>query len=57
MNTGHFLPYNNGYSIKKHWNTVVCEGALPDDQIVKMVEHSYQLVVRSLSKVEREKIN
>lgn len=41
---------------KKHWNTVICEGSLPDDEIVKMVEHSYKLVVRSLPKAERERI-
>lgn len=47
-----------GYHMnKKHWNTVNCEGKLPAEEIVKMIEHSYQLVVKSLPKGEREKIS
>jgi predicted DNA-binding protein (MmcQ/YjbR family) len=48
--------YNNGYSIKKHWNTVNCQGNLPDEEIKKMIDLSYDLVVRSLPKRERDKL-
>ena len=33
---------------KKHWNTVVIEGGIPDPEIRKMIDHSYDLVVQSL---------
>ncbi|MBI9098140.1 MAG: hypothetical protein JEY91_06660 [Spirochaetaceae bacterium] len=49
--------YNNGYSTKKHWNTINCQGNLPDSEIKKMIDLSYELVVKSLPKKEQEKIN
>jgi predicted DNA-binding protein (MmcQ/YjbR family) len=39
---------------KKHWNTVVLDGTIPDDEILDMVDESYRLVVRGLKKAERE---
>jgi predicted DNA-binding protein (MmcQ/YjbR family) len=38
---------------KKHWNTVVLDGSVPDDEIAELVEHSYALVVESLPKSAR----
>ena len=38
-----------GYHLnKKHWNTIVLDGSIPDDELDEMIEHSYQLVVESL---------
>jgi predicted DNA-binding protein (MmcQ/YjbR family) len=38
-----------GYHLnKKHWNTVVLDGSLPDQTIRDMVEDSYDLVVSRL---------
>jgi len=46
-----------GYHMsKRHWNTVNVQGSLPAEEIVKMIEHSYQLVLKSLPKRERETI-
>jgi predicted DNA-binding protein (MmcQ/YjbR family) len=40
-----------GYHMnKKHWNTVVLDGVIPDGEIRKMIDHSYDLVVQSLPK-------
>ena len=40
-----------GYHMsKKHWNTVQCEGDLNPHLIVEMVDHSYDLVVRKMTK-------
>ena len=40
-----------GYHMnKKHWNTVVLDGVIPADEIRKMIDHSYDLVVRQLPK-------
>jgi len=46
-----------GYHLnKKHWNTVHVDGSLPPDEITDMIDHSYELVLRSLSKAERNRI-
>lgn len=40
-----------GYHMnKKHWNTVVLDGVIPEREIRKMIDDSYELVVRSLPK-------
>jgi predicted DNA-binding protein (MmcQ/YjbR family) len=38
-----------GYHLnKRHWNTVILDGALPDRMVRDMIEDSYDLVVASL---------
>ena len=38
-----------GYHMNKtHWNTVECNGSVPDDLILKLTDHSYQLIFNSL---------
>lgn len=40
-----------GYHMnKRHWNTVVLDGSLPDDDIIDMIDESYKLVVQGLPK-------
>ena len=40
-----------GYHMnKKHWNTVEIEGSIPDAELRKMIDHSYDLVVETLPK-------
>lgn len=44
-----------GYHMnKKHWNTVLLDGSVPDGEIERMMDRSYGLVVKGLRKVERE---
>ena len=44
-----------GYHMnKQHWNTVKLDGSLPEDQILQMADHSYDLVVKGLKKSDRE---
>ncbi|MBI3586021.1 MAG: MmcQ/YjbR family DNA-binding protein [Ignavibacteriales bacterium] len=46
-----------GYHMNKtHWNTVVLDGSLPSKEIFKMIDHSYEQVVKGLKKSEREKL-
>lgn len=41
----------SGYHMnKKHWNTVKFDGALSENLLKKLVDHSYQLVVNGLVK-------
>jgi predicted DNA-binding protein (MmcQ/YjbR family) len=43
-----------GYHMnKKHWNTVEIEGGIPIAELRKMIDHSYELVVKSLPKKGR----
>lgn len=43
-----------GYHMnKQHWNTVKLDGSVPDDEIKKQIDHSYDLVVASLPKARR----
>jgi predicted DNA-binding protein (MmcQ/YjbR family) len=39
---------------KKHWNTVVLDGVIPEREVRKMIDHSYELVVQSLPKAKRK---
>lgn len=41
---------------KKHWNSVNCESALLDDELVDMIDRSYDLVVKGLPKKDRERL-
>ncbi|WP_323847221.1 MmcQ/YjbR family DNA-binding protein [Microbulbifer magnicolonia] len=44
-----------GYHMdKKHWNTVLLDGTVPDYEIERMMDRSYGLIVKGLRKVERE---
>jgi predicted DNA-binding protein (MmcQ/YjbR family) len=44
-----------GYHMnKRHWNTLILDGSLPDDLVYDLIDHSYDLVVRSLRKADRE---
>lgn len=34
-----------GYHLnKRHWNTIICSGQLPDDELQDLIRHSYELV-------------
>ena len=40
-----------GYHMsKKHWNTITIEGNIPNKLIIELIKHSYDLVVKSLTK-------
>ena len=43
-----------GYHMnKEHWNTVILDGKVPREEIEKMIETSYSLVVQNLKKLDR----
>jgi predicted DNA-binding protein (MmcQ/YjbR family) len=46
-----------GYHMnKKHWNTVEIDRGVPEAELRKMIERSYDLVVRALSKAQRDQL-
>lgn len=47
-----------GYHMnKKHWNSIEPNNDLPDDILKELIDHSYDLVFKSLKKSDREKIS
>ncbi|PKL87178.1 MAG: MmcQ-like protein [Ignavibacteriae bacterium HGW-Ignavibacteriae-2] len=47
-----------GYHMnKKHWNTVELNGSLKKNFIIELVDHSYDLVVKGLTKKELKALN
>ena len=46
-----------GYHLnKKHWNTIIVDGSIPDQEICWMIDHSYDIVFKSLTKAEKESL-
>ena len=44
-----------GYHMNKaHWNTVTLDGSIPQGEIERMIDRSYELVVKNLTKVEQK---
>lgn len=44
-----------GYHMnKKHWNTITVDGSVSDKKLKEWIDHSYDLVVRGLTKKEKE---
>ena len=47
-----------GYHMnKRHWNTVVLDGAIADGEIRRWIDHSYDLVVQSLPRSRRQRLS
>ena len=46
-----------GYHMnKKHWNTVEIEGGIPEAELRKMIDHSYDLVAKRLPKSKAKRV-
>jgi len=46
-----FSAVQPGYHMnKKHWNTVIVNDDLSDKEVLKLIDYSYELVVKSLPK-------
>ncbi|BCJ37950.1 DNA-binding protein [Actinocatenispora thailandica] len=46
-----------GYHLnKRHWNTVLLDGSVPDDEVLELIDHSYDLVLSGLPKAQRAKL-
>ena len=44
-----------GYHLNKtHWNTVELDGSVPAWEVRAWIDHSYELVVQSLKRADRE---
>lgn len=44
-----------GYHLNKtHWNSILIDGTVPDDEVLSMIEDSYRLVVAGFTKQQRQ---
>jgi predicted DNA-binding protein (MmcQ/YjbR family) len=54
---GRYAAITAGYHLnKRHWNTITLDGSVPDDELLDLIDHSYELVVARLTKAERDKL-
>lgn len=44
------------YFDKRHWNLVVLDGSVPEPELLAMVDDSYDLVVKNLTRAQRERL-
>ncbi|MBV9093420.1 MAG: MmcQ/YjbR family DNA-binding protein [Streptosporangiaceae bacterium] len=46
-----------GYHLsKRHWNTVTLDGSVPEEEVLELIDHSYDLVVARLPKAQRDQL-
>jgi predicted DNA-binding protein (MmcQ/YjbR family) len=46
-----------GYHLsKRHWNTVTLDGSVPDEEVLELIDHSYDLVVARLTRAQRDEL-
>lgn len=46
-----------GYHMnKRHWNTIDLDDSIDRDEVVDMIEHSYELVVAKLPRADRDRL-
>jgi len=46
-----------GYHLnKRHWNTMLLDGTIQEQEVQHFIDHSYDLVVKSLTREERRKL-
>ncbi len=49
-----FAAVKPGYHMnKRHWNTVILDGSLPTGEVERMIDRSYGLVVKGMTRKER----
>lgn len=46
-----------GYHMnKRHWNSLLLDGSLPEKLVHELIDHSYQLVVAKMSQAQQRKL-
>ncbi len=42
------------YFDKRYWNTLTCDGNVPEDEVIELLDTSYDIIVEGLKKSDRE---
>ncbi|MDQ2813835.1 MAG: MmcQ/YjbR family DNA-binding protein [Actinomycetota bacterium] len=54
---GRYAGITPGYHLsKRHWNTVTLDGSVPGEEVLELIDHSYDLVVARLTKAQRDQL-
>jgi predicted DNA-binding protein (MmcQ/YjbR family) len=54
---GRYAAITPGYHLnKRHWNTVTLDGSVPEEEVLELVDHSYDLVFAGLTRTQRNKL-
>ncbi|WP_346858882.1 MmcQ/YjbR family DNA-binding protein [uncultured Draconibacterium sp.] len=54
----HYSAIIPGYHLnKQHWNTIELNGTVPGDLMKEMIDESYDLIVKSLTKKQKEELS
>src|SRR3974377_276363 len=55
---GRYAGITPGYHLsERHWNTVTLDGSVREEQVLELIDHSYDLVVARLTKAQRDTLN
>jgi predicted DNA-binding protein (MmcQ/YjbR family) len=54
---GRYRGITPGYHLnKRHWITVQLDGSVPGDEVLELVDHSYDLVISRLTRAQRNQL-
>ena len=54
---GTYATVTPGYHLnKRHWNTVLLDGEVPDDEVADLIDASYELVAKGLTKAQKAQL-
>jgi predicted DNA-binding protein (MmcQ/YjbR family) len=54
---GRYAAITPGYHLsKRHWNTVTLDDSVPDEEVLELVDHPYDLVLAGLTRTQRNKL-
>ena len=54
---GRYAAVTPGYHLnKRHWNTIVLDGSVPDEEVLELVDHSYDRVLAGLTRGQRSQL-
>ena len=42
------------YLDKRYWSTLTCDGSVPEDEVIELLDTSYDIIVENLKKSDRE---
>jgi predicted DNA-binding protein (MmcQ/YjbR family) len=52
-----YVAITPGYHLnKRHWNTVSLDGTVADEELLELIDHSYDLVVARLTRAQRNEL-
>ncbi len=52
---GTYAAVKPGWHLNKlHWNSLYMDGTIPDSEVTMMIDHSYELIVKGLTKAQRK---